>query len=69
MKLLEMWTRDNVHDDSNTPTRHFHERHGHVMHLEQGIVTVTGKGMAASRLVPLSNVAFMTPAPAEKKKP
>lgn len=68
MRLVECWLRDPVRDDSNTPLTRLHETHGYALTYEAGMVTVAHKGMAAGRLVPASNVASMTPAPAEKKK-
>ena len=62
-----MMTRDTVNDvlSNPTPNSHFSEQKGHTLSLEQGIVTISGKG--GVRLVPISNVLFMTPAPAVKK--
>ncbi len=67
MKLTELWTHsaDPVRTDDGTPMTRFHEGGGHAMSLAQGIVTITGRGIATSRLVPLSNVASMTPAAKE----
>ena len=68
MKLLEMFPRasDPVRDDSGTPIAHFSAQKGHVLDLEGGIVTVSGKGFTNPRWVPMSNVGSVTPAPVEK---
>ncbi len=63
-----MFPRDPVRDDSNTPIAHFSETKGYALSFEQGLVTVSGKGLANSRLVPLSNVLSMTPAPVQAVK-
>lgn len=68
MRLIELRVRDHVMDDSNTPSTRFTESGGFTMVLEQGIVTLAGKTIKDGRMVPVSNVAFMVPAPAEKKK-
>ncbi|GAC1529106.1 MAG: hypothetical protein NVS2B6_17200 [Thermoleophilaceae bacterium] len=68
MRLTEFFPRDPVRDDGGTPIAHFSETKGYALTFEQGVVTITGKGIAVARLVPLGNVVQMTPAPVEKKK-
>lgn len=67
IRLVELMVRDAVNDvlGSPTPQSHFSETKGHALSLDQGIVSISANG--TTRLVPISNVKFMTPAAAAKK--
>jgi hypothetical protein len=64
MKLNELRTRDIIDwpGVGGGNATHMTAAQGYTMDLEQGVVTVTSR-TGAVRMVPLSNVAWMSPVP------
>lgn len=67
MKIAELQTRDPVRDTGTASNRsYFRNTDGWEISFEQGLVTVRKNEIV--RLVPLGNVAWMTPAPKDEAK-
>jgi hypothetical protein len=68
VKLTEVSFREGIRDDAGSILSFLREHQGYTLTYDAGLVTVAHKAMANGRIVPVSNVASMTPAPVKAGK-